>query len=98
MHLVRQLELFEVVAAHARSGLVIFDIVLTIQLYDSVDLSGIRMADSWELNACDGKYGMCQYAGVCSVSPRLREKVLETEFELNPWNPLEAADETEAVE
>jgi hypothetical protein len=49
-------------------------------------------------NACDGKYGMCQYAGVCSVSPSLRDKVLEQEFDYNPWNPLEAADDEVAPE
>lgn len=43
-------------------------------------------------SACDGKYSMCEYAGVCSMPPRLRERTLEFEFEINPWNPLEAKD------
>lgn len=44
-------------------------------------------------DACDGKFGMCQYAGVCSMPPRLQEAVLEQDFEINPWNPLESEDE-----
>ena len=43
-------------------------------------------------SACSGKYGMCQYAGVCSMPPRLRQRVLETDFEELPWNPLEVED------
>lgn len=43
--------------------------------------------------ACAGKYGMCTYASVCSSPPRLRQAVLEQEFEVNPWNPLEVKDE-----
>lgn len=50
-------------------------------------------------SACDGKYGMCQYAEVCSMPPRLRQRVLEQDFEIAPWNPLEALeDETVGVE
>lgn len=44
-------------------------------------------------DACSGKYGMCQYAEVCSMPPRLRERVLETDFDYAPWNPLETAEE-----
>lgn len=40
-------------------------------------------------NGCSRKFGLCQYNNVCSVSPRLREKVLEQEFDVRPWNPLE---------
>lgn len=41
-------------------------------------------------NACAGKYGQCTYATVCAVSPRIRDRVLEQEFIVKPWNPLEA--------
>lgn len=41
-------------------------------------------------NGCSRKFGMCQYYSVCSSSPKLRQGVLEREFEINPWNPLEA--------
>jgi hypothetical protein len=44
---------------------------------------------------CDGKYRICEYATVCSMPPRLRERVLESEFEINPWNPLDATEEGE---
>lgn len=56
--------------------------------------------DEWPHNfsACPTRYGVCGYAGVCSMPPRLRERVLEQDFELNPWNPLEADEESEAAE
>ena len=41
-------------------------------------------------NGCSRKFGMCSYHGVCSSSPKVRRSVLEREFEINPWNPLEA--------
>lgn len=44
-------------------------------------------------SACDGKYSMCEYAGVCAMPPKLRERTLEFEFEINPWNPLETEEE-----
>lgn len=50
---------------------------------------------SWphNFNACAGKYGTCQYAPVCTVSARLRHKVLEAEYEYIPWDPMAAAEE-----
>lgn len=47
---------------------------------------------------CDGKYGMCTYSEVCSMPPRLRERVLEADFDHNPWNPLEVSDPAEEGE
>ena len=45
-------------------------------------------------NACDAKYGMCQYAGICSLPPEVRLKALEQDYpEPTPWNPLEADDD-----
>jgi hypothetical protein len=43
-------------------------------------------------DACDAKYGMCQYAAVCSEGPAVRDRVLEQEFAVKPWNPLEVED------
>lgn len=40
-------------------------------------------------NGCSRKFGLCQYHQVCSVSPRMQQKVLEMEFDVRPWNPLE---------
>lgn len=40
-------------------------------------------------NGCSRKFGLCQYHQVCSISPRLQQKVLEMEFDVRPWNPLE---------
>lgn len=47
-------------------------------------------------SACAGKYGMCTYADVCSMPPRLQQSTLETYYELNPWNPLEAEETPDA--
>ena len=44
-------------------------------------------------NGCSRKYGLCQYHRVCSISSRLRQQVLENDFPVNPWNPLEAEDD-----
>lgn len=46
-----------------------------------------------QLNACAGKYGPCQYVEVCTNAPHIREKILEFEYEENPWDPMAAADE-----
>ena len=45
-------------------------------------------------SACAGKYGMCQYAGVCVLAPVARQAVLEAEFDEVPWNPLAVAEES----
>lgn len=47
---------------------------------------------------CDGKYRQCEYSGVCSMPPQLRERALESDFEVNPWNPLESDGEEEISE
>jgi hypothetical protein len=47
----------------------------------------------WGDNGCSRKFGLCHYNGACGISPQLRFKLLEREFEVNPWNPLEAEDE-----
>lgn len=46
-------------------------------------------------SACAGKYGQCQYAGVCSLPEHLRQRALEEDFIINPWNPLEVVGEEE---
>lgn len=47
-------------------------------------------------SACAGKYGMCTYADVCSMPPRLQQATLEAYYEVNPWNPLEAEETFDA--
>jgi hypothetical protein len=43
-------------------------------------------------NACAGKYGMCSYAEVCANAPQIRQRILEADFEVMPWDPMAAAD------
>jgi hypothetical protein len=45
----------------------------------------------WPQNekAC-GNYGGCPFRSVCSRDPRVRQNFLESNFEVNPWNPLAA--------
>jgi hypothetical protein len=45
-----------------------------------------------DFNACAGKYGMCPYVPVCTMSPHYRMKVLEKDYPINVWNPMEGAD------
>lgn len=44
-------------------------------------------------SACSQKYGMCQYASVCSLDPERQQYALEQDFDVKPWNPLEAGEE-----
>lgn len=45
------------------------------------------------LSSCHGrKYGSCSYVGVCSMPPHLRQRSLEDDFTVAPWNPLEEED------
>lgn len=47
---------------------------------------------AWEQNysACAGKYGMCSYHEVCTADPDRRQYILEQDFDVQNWNPLEA--------
>jgi hypothetical protein len=46
-------------------------------------------ANYWPQNdkSCH-KYGGCPFSGICSKSPSVRDKFLESAFERRPWNPL----------
>lgn len=46
-----------------------------------------------QFNACAAKYGMCQYAEVCTSPPHLRKRIIEFEYEEQAWDPMAAADE-----
>lgn len=43
-------------------------------------------------NACAAKYGQCVYADVCAQVPHVRPRILESEFEELPWDPMASAD------
>lgn len=53
------------------------------------------LLEAWPHNfmACSAKYGMCQYASVCSFQPARRGYVLETEFSDREWDPMEVFNE-----
>lgn len=42
-------------------------------------------------NGCSGKYGMCSYYPICSITPKFRAGRVR-ELPVLPWNPLEADD------
>lgn len=46
-------------------------------------------AEYWPMNdkAC-GNYGGCQYRGICSKSPKVRERWLQADFTKRVWDPL----------
>lgn len=52
---------------------------------------GFAQAKHWPMNdkSCH-QYGGCAFRGVCSKSPEVRQKFLESGFEKRKWNPLEA--------
>jgi hypothetical protein len=43
-------------------------------------------------NGCSRKFGMCVYHEVCSASPKIQERLLQQNFTVKPWNPLEVED------
>lgn len=60
-----------------------------IQLYEKGDSAGFPH----NFSGCSGKYGMCEYAGVCVMPPSLRMASLEQDFDVQEWNPLQADEE-----
>jgi hypothetical protein len=50
---------------------------------------GFAEANHWPMNdkSC-GMYGGCTFRKICSKSPEVRERFLESDFERRPWNPL----------
>lgn len=52
---------------------------------------GFAERGSWPMNdkAC-GMYGGCTFRKICSKSPEVRERFLESDFERRPWNPLQS--------
>lgn len=44
-------------------------------------------------NGCSRKFGMCAYHEVCSAPIQIRKRLIEQEFDIRPWNPLEIEDE-----
>lgn len=44
------------------------------------------------LNACAGKFGPCSYVGVCTYPERLRPRILESEYDELPWDPMAPED------
>jgi hypothetical protein len=64
------------------------------------ELNGVYMTPEIEdaafphnFNACAAKYGQCTYTEVCTQAPQLRQRVLEFEYEVLPWDPMHSADE-----
>lgn len=54
----------------------------------------IEAAYPANFNACAGRFGMCSYAGVCSSGRRIRQQVLEQDFDIAPWEPLTVDEES----
>jgi hypothetical protein len=52
---------------------------------------GFAEASHWPMNdrSC-GMYGGCTFRKICSKSPEVRERFLESDFERRPWNPLQS--------
>jgi hypothetical protein len=50
---------------------------------------GFAEANHWPMNdrSCS-MYGGCTFRKICSKSPEVRERFLESDFERRPWNPL----------
>ncbi len=55
-----------------------------------------RMIDDVEANeydmfttGCYGMYGRCMFHQICSSPPELRESIIEMDYIVDPWNPLD---------
>jgi hypothetical protein len=57
-------------------------VVRTIQSYTLLDFFPMNTT------AC-GNYGGCPFAPLCKAPPKLREKVMETEYSTRVWSPIE---------
>lgn len=55
--------------------------------------SAVLSAFPHNFQACAGKYGQCVYTDVCTMPARIRSRILENDFELRQWNPLNPDDE-----
>jgi hypothetical protein len=49
------------------------------------------------MNACFAKYGACGYVGVCTAPPSLRSRILEADYEVRPWDPMNPDAEVEVI-
>jgi hypothetical protein len=49
-------------------------------------------------NACAARYGQCTYADVCAQVPHVRGRILESEFDEIPWDPMASAEAGDAAE
>lgn len=50
--------------------------------------TNVLQAFPFQFNACAGKYGQCTYDGVCTSPARVRQRILEAEYEELPWDPM----------
>lgn len=54
----------------------------------------MRQFNSWPAhfgdNGCSRKFGLCSYFHVCKLSPKIQMRALEQDFDVKPWNPLDA--------
>lgn len=48
-------------------------------------------------SACFAKYGACGYVGVCTSPPTLRDRILEADYEVKPWDPMNPDAEVEVI-
>lgn len=60
---------------------------------EGADLEGNDAAFPMNLNACRGKFGACVYRDVCTSPVRLRDRILEADFVVAPWDPMQATEE-----
>jgi hypothetical protein len=60
------------------------------QLYWIKQAEECARAEYWPLNeeSCS-KFGGCQFRGICSKDPSIREMFLNNDFQVRHWNPLE---------
>lgn len=68
------------------------DSVTTLVAAKTANFEGDAGAFPQNFSACAGKYGMCTYAEVCAMPPRLQQATLEAYYDELPWNPLETED------
>lgn len=72
------------------------------EVYDQGIIAGLAseehvllQAFPHNFSACAAKYGQCTYTDVCTMPPHLRGRVLEADYEVLPWNPLEGETDAE---
>lgn len=64
-------------------------------VHTAEDISNQWSPHIWkpELGAACGDFGGCQFSPVCGIAPEMRDRLLEVNFTVRPWDPMRIGEE-----